>query len=81
MLTFKSALALTELKKTNKQTKALAPYRVSHVGLEVKPSWGAEDVVVGLHQFLFVSVGLQTLCSSLQCLQAGVFGRFNVLFR
>ncbi len=61
-------------------TQALELYRVSHVGLEVKASWGAEDVVVGLHQFLFVSVGLQTFCSSLQCLQAGVFGRLYVLF-
>lgn len=55
-------------------------YRVSHVGLEVKASWGAEDVVVGLHQFLFVPVGLQTLCGPLQRLQAGVFGRLYVLF-
>lgn len=55
-------------------------YRISHVGLEVKASWGAEDVVVGLHQFLFVPIGLQTLCGSLQCLQAGVFGGLYVLF-
>lgn len=55
-------------------------YHVSHVGLEVKASWGAEDVVVGLHQFLFIPIGLQTLCGSLQCLQAGVFGGLYVLF-
>ncbi len=60
-------------------TQALELYRVSHVGLEVKASWGAEDVVVGLHQFLFVPVGLQTLCGSFQRLQAGVFGRLHVL--
>lgn len=62
-------------------TQALELYRVSHVGLEVKASWGAEDIVVGLHQFLFVTVGFQTLCGSLQRLQAGVFGRLYVLFR
>lgn len=55
-------------------------YRVSHVGLEVKASRRAEDVVVGLHQFLFVSVGLQALRGSLQRLQAQVFGRLYVLF-
>lgn len=60
--------------------RALELYRVSHVGLEVKANWGAEDVVVGLHQFLFVPVGLQTLCGSLQCLQSGVLGRLYVLF-
>lgn len=55
-------------------------YRVSHMGLEFKASWGAEDVIVGLHQFLLVSVGLQTLCGPLQHLQARVFGRLHVLF-
>lgn len=55
-------------------------YRVSHMGLEFKASWGAEDVIVGLHQFLLVSIGLQTLCGPLQHLQARVFGRLHVLF-
>lgn len=49
------------------------------MGLEVKASRGAEDIVVGLHQFLFVSVGLQTLCGSLQGLQAGVLRRLYIL--
>ena len=62
------------------QTRARALYHVAHVGLEVEASWGAEDIVVGLHQFLFVPIGLQTLCSSLQCLQARAFGRLHVLF-
>lgn len=55
-----------------------AQYRVSHVGLEVEADRRAEDIVVGLHQFLFVPIGLQTLCSSLQRLQACVFGRLYV---
>lgn len=55
-------------------------YRVSHVGLEIKASWGAEDIIVGLHQSLLVSVGLQTLCGPLQHLQARVLGSLYVLF-
>lgn len=55
-------------------------YRVSHMGLEFKASWGAENIIVGLHQFLLVSVGLQTLCGTLQHLQARVFGHLHVLF-
>lgn len=62
-----------------RQTQTMALYRVSHVGLEVKASWGAEDIVVGFHQFLFVSVGLQTLSCSLQCLQTSVFGCLYIL--
>lgn len=50
------------------------------MGLEIKASWRTEDVVVGLHQFLLVPVGLQTLCGSLQHLQARVFGRLYILF-
>lgn len=49
------------------------------MGLEVKASRGAEDIVVGLHQFLLVSVGLQTLRGSLQGLQAGVLRRLYIL--
>lgn len=60
-------------------TSAVELYRVSHVRLEVKASRGAEDVVVGLHQFLFVPVGLQTLRSSLQRLKTGVFRHLYVL--
>lgn len=55
-------------------------YRVSHMGLEIKASWGAEDIIVGLHQFLLVSVGFQTFCGALQHLQARVLGCLYVLF-
>lgn len=54
-------------------------YRVSHVGLEIKASWWTENVIVGLHHFLFVPVGLQTLSCSFQSLQARVFGRLHIL--
>lgn len=50
------------------------------MGLEIKASWRTEDVVVGLHQFLLVPVGFQTLCGSLQHLQARVFGCLYILF-
>lgn len=55
-------------------------YRVSHMGLEIKASWGAEDIIVGLHQFLLVSVGFQTFRGALQHLQARVLGCLYVLF-
>lgn len=55
------------------------PYRVPHVGLKIKSGWWAEDVVVGLHQFLLVPVGLQALCRSVQCFQTRVFRRLYVL--
>lgn len=55
-------------------------YRVSHMGLEIKASWGAKDIIVGLHQFLLVSVGFQTLRGPLQHLQARVLGCLYVLF-
>lgn len=55
-------------------------YSVSHMGLEIKASWGAKDIIVGLHQFLLVSVGFQTLRGPLQHLQARVLGCLYVLF-
>lgn len=54
-------------------------YRVSHVRLEVEARRRAEDVVVGLHQLLLVTVGLQALGGAVQHLQARVLGRLHVL--
>lgn len=46
--------------------------------LEIEAHRRAKDVVVGLHEPLFVCVGLQVLCSIFDGLQTTVLGSLNV---
>lgn len=51
---------------------------ISHVRLEIEAHWRAEDVVVGLHELLFVSVGLQVLCGIFNGLETAMFGSLHI---
>lgn len=48
------------------------------MGLKVEAHWGAEDVIVGLHEALLVAVGLQVFGRTLDGLQASMLRRLHV---